>query len=247
MIKKFIKTLFLSILFCFNALYAAPHTTQERDVWLATPIDNSSKEFVLDSFELPWSRFAILCFGSISNLDGLPNEYEPLFELDFLDDNHYLSNCFPKEIIVDGRTYKCSEFYYQAIKFEIDGPVYNAILAAETPLEAKAIAWANASAAKLGDDQEMSRRMKKALWSKFLTAEGYPNELGQKLIATGNCEIIEGNRRLTQDGKNISDRRWGMEFDFTSLPQKVNLKGQNLLGKILMELRTILKCKSIQR
>lgn len=238
--RKIINSFLLSFLFC-AALNAQPLTPNQRNAWIASPIDNSFSQLTLGSTELPWGTPSILYFGAKSNLDGLQEEYYPLLELQSAEDNRYLSNYFPKEIIVDGRPYKTSEHYYHAMKFEMDGPIYLAIIDAPTPADAKTIAWTNASSAKLGDDQEMSSRMKRALWGKFVSTDGYPNELGQRLIATQNQLIVEGNRRFTGAGLNISDKRWGMEFDFTQIPESTTLKGQNLLGKLLMELRTILQ------
>lgn len=210
-----------------------------RQSWLDTPIDSSSITYRI-GIDPPWDSPAILFFNAERNLDGLNKSHAWRFEQQTGNDCNYLSNYWPQEIIVDDRMYKSSEHYYQAIKFEIDGPIYNAIVEASTPSEAKAIAHAHAKEASLGDDQEMSRRMKRALWAKFISSEGVPNGLGQKLLETGECLIVEGNRRISADGRNISDRRWGMEFDFSNMPETATLTGQNLLGKLLMELRDYL-------
>ena len=64
--------------------------------------------------------------------------------------------------------------------------------------------------------------MRDVLKSKF----SLNSELREKLIATGDVELIEGN--------HWNDRFWGV----------CRGKGQNHLGKLLMELRKILKKSS---
>lgn len=211
-----------------------------RDEWINSEIDTAKSTYVLGSAEFPWKTPAVLFFGTKTNLDGLATEDIWRFEAQMDNDYRFLSNYYPTEIIVDGRVYKSSEHYYQAIKFAVDGPIYQAVVDAPSPAEAKAIARAYNDQASLGDDQEMARRMKRALWPKFATEEGQPNELGLQLLATNARLIVEGNRRIGADGKNYSDQRWGMEFDFTHMPKTATMTGQNLLGKLLMELRDLL-------
>ena len=62
--------------------------------------------------------------------------------------------------------------------------------------------------------------MKELLKKKFENAE-----LAEKLLATGDMELVEGN--------NHGDRFWGM----------VNGVGKNMLGKLLMEVRDDLRNK----
>lgn len=238
---KIFKSLALFLVFSpFIAIHSAPTLTHElRDAWIASPIDESTAVYVIGGKEHPWEEGSILFFESKTNLDGLAAEHLWRFQQQIDQNNCYLSNYYPTDIVVDGRPYKSSEHYYQAIKFPVDSPIYQAIVNASTPDIAKGIARKYGKEAILGDDQEMSRRMKKALWAKFVTAEGQPNELGIRLINTGDGLIIEGNRRV-KGQENHSDRRWGMEFDFTNLPETTTLAGQNLLGKLLMELRSLL-------
>lgn len=213
--------------------------------WLALSVDSSHVALTVgddgSSADLNWDSKAILVFG-LNNCGKLLPEHEHfLIPFGMSKDYAFLSNYYMEEITVDGRSYKSSEHYYQAIKFPIGSKIYKSIVKAATPAEAKAIAWANAKDASVGDDQVMSERMKKALWAKFFTANGKPSRLGIKLLATGDAMIIEGNQRFGADGKNNSDRRWGCEFNFTNMPVEFTLEGQNLLGKLLMELRTTMQ------
>jgi len=121
-------------------------------------------------------------------------------------------------IKLDGRTWKTTEHYFQAQKY-VNTTRYEMIANATTPREA----------ANLGRDRSLPIRadwenikddvMRKCVLEKFTT---YP-DLGALLIATSDQEIIEDSPY---------DYYWGIGKEGS---------GKNMLGKILMETREILK------
>ena len=115
-----------------------------------------------------------------------------------------------------------SEHYFQAQKFESE-LLQEKVRNAKTPLEASKIG--RDKTLPLRDDWEKVKEgvMKEAIIHKFLNHE----ELRELLLSTGEEEIIEE----TQD-----DYYWGCGKDGT---------GKNILGKILMEVRTMLKTLAI--
>ena len=203
--------------------------------WLQLPIDSSVMSFTATGTE--WSVPSILAFGTYDKVEGLKEEDRWKVQKHGLSEKaNYLSNYHVSPITVDGNHYPSVEHYYQAMKFAVGSLVYEQIVAASTANGARAIATVNASLADLGDDEEMSKRMKKALWHKFVNMDGTPSEYGKQLMQTKQQLLVEGNKR-----KGGSDRRWGAEFDFDNMPNSVSLEGQNLLGKLLMQLRAYLQ------
>jgi len=123
---------------------------------------------------------------------------------------------------LDGKYWPTSEHYFQAQKFESVN-IQEEIQNAKTPM----------AAAQMGRDKNRPLRkdweeikdavMKKAVLQKFMTH----TELKELLLSTGDEEIIED----TQD-----DYYWGCGKKGT---------GKNILGKILIDVRTILINPSI--
>lgn len=205
------------------------------DDWLVREIDNN--EMVYTTTTPTDLSNPIIVFGERNIPDHVTDDMRTfLKEHGGSSEYQFLSNFYAISITVDGRVYASSEHYYQAAKFELDSPIYNEIVNAPSPALAKKIAWDHAKEAIIGDDQLMCERMKKALLAKFANEDGTPTCLGIKLLATGDRLIIEGNYRISAEGKNMSDRRWGAELDLTS-PDYIKMYGKNLLGKLLMELR----------
>ncbi len=137
---------------------------------------------------------------------------------EFKGEYRFLSNFWPAQVTIYDVTYPTVEHAYQAMK-SVD-PTYQArIRAASTPAAAKHIG----KEAPLRTDWENV----KVDYMKFLTWEKYSKneELKQKLLATGEAEIVEGN--------NWGDTFWGI----------CKGQGENRLGKILMEVRTMLRPK----
>ena len=129
----------------------------------------------------------------------------------------FLSNFYPSTIYHDGITYPTNEHFFQAMK-TLDIDERKAIAAAETPGLAKRMG----RNVKLRPDWEKIKVdvMRLGLILKFTDAE-----LAQKLIATGDEELVEGNW--------WHDNTWGSCY----CPDCIDKPGRNLLGKQLMKLR----------
>jgi len=124
----------------------------------------------------------------------------------------FLNNFYRAKMELYGKIWDTVEHAYQAQKTTIPGEI-NKIWAAATPREARNMGqlvqmrpdW----------DQVKYSIMKECVKAKFLQHQ----DLKEKLIATGNEEIVEDSP---------IDWYWGCGKDGT---------GQNMLGKILMEVR----------
>ena len=137
--------------------------------------------------------------------------------VEFDGDYAFLSNFYPSTIYHDGITYPTNEHFFQAMK-TLDIDERKAIAAAETPGLAKRMG----RNVKLRPDWEKIKVdvMRLGLILKFTDAE-----LAEKLIATGDEELVEGNW--------WHDNTWG-NCHCTECSRK---GGRNLLGMLLMELR----------
>ena len=139
---------------------------------------------------------------------------------------YFLSNFYPCEIEHQGITYPSVEHYYVAMKFNdeqfIDGKYY-------TPGDLREII------SKMEDPGKVKRFGRKIKlrkdWNDYKlevmnwgVREKFKNDrLSELLLSTGDEELIEGNF--------WNDTYWGV----------CNGKGQNHLGKILMEVRNELR------
>ena len=124
---------------------------------------------------------------------------------------HWLSNFYNCPVPFEGLTFSNSEAAFQAAK-TLDMEEREKFVGL-SPLIAKR----KGRRVKLRSDWEAVKIevMRQVLKCKFTQNP----ELGEKLIATGDAELIEGN--------NWRDFYWGV----------CNGKGQNHLGKLLMEVR----------
>ncbi len=144
------------------------------------------------------------------------------------EENGCFSNWYLSDFVIDDFKYFCVEQYMMAQKAKLfrDADNYTAILRADTPAECK----------------ELGRKVRpfdSAVWKKaryeiVKTASRAKYEqnpkLRQKLLATGESLLAEASPY---------DQIWGIGMDAkeaTSVSSK-QWPGQNLLGKILMELR----------
>ena len=130
---------------------------------------------------------------------------------EFEDKYAFLSNFYPSPILYEGIVYPTNEHFFQAMK-TMDQEERKKIAAADTPGQAKRLG----RHVQLRADWERIKVdvMRTGLMLKFTDAE-----LAQKLIDTGDEELIEGNW--------WHDTTWGV----------CNGVGQNKLGKILMRVR----------
>lgn len=130
----------------------------------------------------------------------------------FIGPYEFLSNFHPVNVALDGDIYPSVEHAYQAAKTN-DIHKRARIRSAGTAAMAKAVG--RGLPLRKGWHEERVGVMRELLLDKFV----YP-DLRERLLATGDAELIEGNW-------------WGDEFWGVCRG-----KGQNQLGKLLMEIRS---------
>ena len=133
---------------------------------------------------------------------------------------HPFSNFHPVPIDIDWKIWPTSEHYFQAMKFKgISDDYVEKIRLAESPGKAYRLGW---GVKKIRSDWGVERdhAMKRALVAKF----NQNVDLKWLLLETGDKNIIQ---RCTRD------KYWGDGGGAG--------KGENMLGKILMEVRASLK------
>lgn len=129
----------------------------------------------------------------------------------------WLSNFAPAEVVLDGVTYPTTEHAYQASKFK-DFSARERIKAQSTPGGAKR------AARKFTPDPDFDGRKIRVM--AYLQAQKYAHPYYRNLLlGTGDCVIEEGNK--------WGDTFWGV----------CNGKGENNLGKILMDLRSRIRAE----
>ena len=129
----------------------------------------------------------------------------------------FLSNFYDSPIFYEGITYPTNEHFFQAMK-TLDPVERQKIADAKTPGLAKRLG----RSVKLRPDWEKIKVdvMRTGLMLKFTDAA-----LAEKLIATGDEELVEGNWWC--------DNTWGN----CHCPKCSRKGGRNLLGMLLMEVR----------
>ncbi len=134
------------------------------------------------------------------------------------DENGYLSNYWPVDILIDGKIWRSTEHYYQAQK-TIDPAFMEKIRQAPTSDDAKKLG--NSPACQYRSDWENWKveAMRTAITAKFTQHE----DLKAQLLATGDSVLLEDSK---------TDYYWGIGADGS---------GKSMLGKMLMELRQTLR------
>lgn len=143
--------------------------------------------------------------SAISTIDSFRGKY------------YFLSNFFPAEVTYNGLTYQNNEAAFQAQK------TYTKEERLEfTTLEPRD-AKRRGRRVRLREDWEQvkDRIMEEIVRAKFSQNE----ELKEQLLATGDAQLVEGNR--------WNDRYWGVDIR--------SGVGENHLGKILMKVRSELR------
>ena len=133
----------------------------------------------------------------------------------FRGDYFFLSNFYPVEISMGGQVYPTLEHAYQASKtFDID----ERMTVQYTPTPGKAKRMSSDLTVRKDWDSVKVSIMRHLLEQKFSKPQ-----LRKMLLETGNKKIVEGN--------TWGDTFWGI----------CKGKGENVLGKLLMEIREEIK------
>lgn len=133
---------------------------------------------------------------------------------------HFLSNFYPCTIVYEGITYPSTEHAYQAAKtLETETRGYIATL--KTPGLAK-------KAGRLVNMRQDWESAKYKVMYEVCSIKFQDSELRKKLVDTAPCDLIEWN--------TWHDNTWGI-----CRCKKCPGKGQNLLGRVLMEIRGDIK------
>ena len=142
----------------------------------------------------------------------------PIYFYSTIDEHGYLSNFSPHGFELDGQYWLTVEHYFQAQKFP--GSDYaETIRRAETPKKAKSLGRSRKHPLRPDWEEVKVDIMRRAVRAKFTTH----HEIRDALLATGDQDLIEAAP---------NDYFWGAGRHGT---------GQNVLGKILMDLRTQLQ------
>lgn len=148
-----------------------------------------------------------------------------------VDDPHYfyggyLSNFYTAPFTLRGQQFKTSEQGFMYLKALLMGDSASAakILKATIPARAKALGreispW----------NQELWNREKYEIMKEVLTAKFTQNyALGKLLVATGDVGLVEASP---------TDRIWGIGRSVADAKKGLPWRGENLLGKALMDVR----------
>lgn len=141
-----------------------------------------------------------------------------------------LSNFYPCEFVFNGKMFHFSEqcfMYQKAILFN-DFDVANQILNETDVRKIKVLGRKVKNFNNELWDIHKENFMYNACYAKF----SQNDRLKDFLLGTGNCEIVEASP---------VDNIWGIGFSSDKAMENIDKWGQNLLGKCLMKVRTILK------
>lgn len=137
----------------------------------------------------------------------------------FKNENEYLSNFYGASVVYDGTEFPTSEHAFQAMKARDDEELYHEIASTESPDEAK----------KLGKKPSLPenwQNRRKYIMLEIVTAKFAQNpELRERLLDTEDQLLVELNW--------WNDTYWGAD-------SKTG-EGKNMLGRILMEVRSSLQ------
>ena len=132
----------------------------------------------------------------------------------------FLSNMYDCPVTFNGVTYSCSESAYQAQRcaYEVDAKQFEKFSGVESKKMARKVAT-----------REDWHSVKVGIMKEILRAKFTQNpNLGKQLVATGD--------RLLAEGNHWRDTFWGV----------YNGRGENTLGKLLMEVRNELKNEKVK-
>lgn len=140
----------------------------------------------------------------------------------------WLGNMSPHPVTYDKIEWRTTEALFQALRFPTNPTIQEAIRREKSPMAAKMVAKRNKAAATVapGSPQDLTN-MRLCLWLKI---DQHP-DLKKALLDTGDAQIVE-------DCTSRKASIWGAK--------KINgvWVGENLLGKMWMELRDDLRHES---
>ena len=139
-----------------------------------------------------------------------------------------LSNYYMCNVVIDGRKFSSSEAAYHAEKF-LDEDLKE-LMTKLNPDESKHVARELKRFIREDWEEVKYDIMLECLCAKFTQNP----ELRELLLSTGDEEILE-------DTTAWHDNTWGS----CSCPKCVNIEGQNLLGKALVEVREMIRARKI--
>jgi ribA/ribD-fused uncharacterized protein len=177
---------------------------------------------ILDKFNTAYQELTASIQQLALSFDKFTNVYQ---EMDmekitsFTGEQEFLSNFFPVTIQVGWRTFPTVEHAFQAAK-AVDDQDRHKIQHADTPGKAKRLG--RKIAIRPDWDQVKVDVMRDLLRQKFSKPD-----LGKLLLSTGDAILIEGNK-------------WGDEF-WGATEKHGEWYGENMLGKLLMEIREELR------
>lgn len=137
----------------------------------------------------------------------------------FKNENEYLSNFYEASVVYNGTEFPTSENAFQAMKARDENELYEKIAAAESPEKAKELG-------KKPSLPENWEEQKKYMMLEIVTAKFAQNpELRERLLETGDKLLVELNW--------WNDTYWGADSSTG--------EGKNMLGRVLMEVRSSLR------
>jgi ribA/ribD-fused uncharacterized protein len=141
----------------------------------------------------------------------------------------YLSNFHYCKFTLDGQQFQSSEQAFMYLKAKLMGDEVSAtnILNASTPRDAKSLGRRIKPWNQQLWEKHNYNVMYKAVYAKFSN-----DVLKKKLLDTGSTILVEASP---------TDRIWGIGLSVDDALRGLPWNGQNLLGKVLMQVRTDLK------
>lgn len=149
---------------------------------------------------------------------------EPIFFYHQRREYGCFSNFSTHVVEIDGKGWRTSEHYYQAMKFPHDPDRQQRILEARTPMAAKRVAWERDARLRGDWDSFRVEVMRQVLNAKFRQHD----DIRQVLLSTADRALVEHTK---------NDRFWADGGDGT---------GSNMLGRLLMELRDELRKEPVR-
>lgn len=147
----------------------------------------------------------------------------------------YLSQWYRSEFKIGSRRFNCAEQYMMYAKARLFGDAAKAkrILKADHPKDQKRLGRAVQGFDQAIWDAEKYNIVLDANRAKF----SQNRRLGKKLLSTGDAVLVEGN---------VKDPVWGvaLRVDDPRIFDPAEWRGENLLGKILMQVRSELADKA---